>query len=291
MTDPSPKSAQTGILAILAVTVLFACMDATAKVLGETYEPFFVVWARYAGQAVGTLLVFAPRLRQVLRTTQLKLQVFRSTLLFGATILFFTGFALLPLAEAVAIAQVAPLFIMVMAALVLGERVGPYRWGAVAAGFIGALVIIRPGTEAFDWNALFPLGGAFLFASFSIATRYLGASDTVWTTFVYTGTVGALAASLAVPFFWQTPAVADLPLLVLIGVIGAAGQAMLILAMRFAAASLVAPFLYIQLVWSVSLGYGIFGEIPEAPTLAGAAIVVVAGLVIHWREQVASRRG
>ncbi|MEM1382560.1 MAG: DMT family transporter [Pseudomonadota bacterium] len=284
------SAAQAGILAILAVTVLFVMMDTTAKWLSQSHHPFFVVWARYAGQAVGTLIFFAPRLRQVARTKRLGLQIFRSALLFGATLMFFSGFALMPMTEVAAISQIAPLFIMALAALVLGEKVGLYRWAAVLVGFVGAMVIVQPGTDAFQWAALLPVAGSLLFAGFSIATRYLGGADSTWTTFFYTGMVGAAVASLAVPFFWTMPSMANLPFLLLIGAFGAAGQAMLIVAMQLAPASLVAPFLYVQLIWAAAAGFVVFGEVPSVNTVIGAVMVVAAGLVVHWREQVLARR-
>ncbi len=281
---------QKGVACILAVTVFFGCMDALAKALATKYDPFFVVWARYASQAVAALLIFAPRLREIVRTERLGLQIFRSGLLFAATIMFFAGFAIMPLAEVIAVAQVAPLAITAMAALVLSEKVGPYRWAAVVIGFLGALVILRPGGEGFGWAALLPLGGALSFAAYGVATRFLGSEDSVWTTFFYTGTVGAVAASLAAPFVWTVPAAADLPLLVLVGLFGAGGQAMLILAMSFAPASLLAPFLYVNLVWATLFGFIFFDETPDLYTVLGAAIIVGAGLFVRWRERRAGRR-
>lgn len=264
-------------------------MDATGKFLSQNHDPMFVVWARYAGQAVITLLVFFPRLTTIAKTTNLKLQFIRSGFLFGATLFFFSAFAIMPLAEVTAIAQVAPLLILAMAALILGEKVGKYRWGAVGIGFIGAMIIVRPGSEAFDLAAVLPLGGALCFAAYSISTRYLGSSDSVWTTFFYTGMVGAVGASLMVPFFWSTPQAGAMPWLILIGALGAAGQAMLIIAMRYAPVSLVAPFFYLQLVWSAILGFLVFNDVPASNTVLGAAIVVSAGLIVHWRERVLAR--
>ncbi|MEM6488399.1 MAG: DMT family transporter [Pseudomonadota bacterium] len=283
---PQPAAHGQGILALVGVTLLFGCMDATAKYLGGRYDPFFVVWARYAGQAVATLVIFAPRLATLARTDRPGLQILRSTLLFTATVLFFTGFSLMPLAEASAIGQLTALFITALAALVLGERVGPYRWSAVVAGFLGAMLIIQPGTGALGWAALLPMAGALAFAAYSIATRVLGSGENPWTTFLYTGSVGALAASLAVPWFWSVPAVADLPVFALLAAAGALGQALLIFAMRLAPASLLAPFLYLTVVWAGLNGYLLFDEVPGPATLAGTAVIVGAGLFVHWRESV-----
>jgi drug/metabolite transporter (DMT)-like permease len=273
-----------GLAAILGVTLLFAAMDTTAKFLTERYDPLFVVWARYAGQAAVTLALLAPALPRLARTARPGLQVLRSAFLFTATLLFFAAFARMPLAEVTAIGQTSPILLTALAALVLGERVGPVRWACVGLGFLGALVIVQPGGAAFRWAALLPLAGAFMFAAFNVATRALGRDDGPWTTFFYTGMVGACGATLLLPFVWQAPAPGDLPLLVLVGLLGAGGQAFLIVAMRAAPASHLAPFFYVQLVWAAGFGYLVFGDVPAPTTLLGAAIVVGAGLVVQWRE-------
>lgn len=282
--------ARKGAICIVLVTFCFSGMEACAKVLSETNHPFFVVWARYIGQALATVLILAPRLRSVARTERLWLQIVRSALLFVATIMFFTGFSLLQLAEVTALAQVSPLIITALAALVLGEKVGPLRWSGVAFGFLGALVILRPGFDGVGWAALFPLAGALSFALYSIATRFLGSEDSAWTTFFYTGSVGALAASLVVPLVWATPALSDAPLLALISAFGAAGQALLIFALLYAPAATIAPFLYFGLIWATVLGYLIYGDTPDGFTVLGAAMIVAAGLFVRYRERLRARR-
>ncbi len=275
----------------LLVALMFSAMDATAKALGQRYDPLFAVWARYATQAVGVALIFAPRLGQVARTRRLRLQIMRSGLLFTATVLFFTGFALLPLATVTAVAQIAPLLIVALAALILGEAVGPRRWAGVAVGLAGALVIVRPGLGAVAWAALLPLGGALAYALFNIATRFLGRDEDVWTTFFYTAVVGAVGATMALPFVWQTPRLADLHLFLLVGAFGAVGQLALILALNRAEASALAPYQYSQLIWAALFGWLFFAEIPDLWTAIGAMIIVSAGLFVRWRERIAARRG
>ncbi len=275
-----------GVLAIIGVTLAFASMDAAVKALSPTFDPVFIVWARYIGQAIGTLVLFAPKLSSIVRTGHLPIQILRSALLFTATVCFFSALAIMPLAEVAALAQFSPLLLTALAALVLREHVGIYRWIAVVLGFCGALIIVHPGTGTYGLSALLPLGGALAFASFGIATRFLGGVDSVWTTFFYTSAVGAVLASLAVPFVWKTPALQDAPLLVAAALFGAVGQGLLILAMRFAPASLLAPFLYVQLIWAAMLGYFIFSEVPQPATIAGGAVIVLAGLFVHWRERV-----
>ncbi|MEO1293081.1 MAG: DMT family transporter [Pseudomonadota bacterium] len=279
-----------GPLLMTVATLFLGMMDTTVKWLSTSYEPLFIVWARYMSQAVAVALVFAPSLRSVMRTQRLGLQVMRSGFLFVATMLFFTGLSLMPLADVHAIAQTAPLMITGMAALILGEKVGPWRWLGVGLGFLGALIVIRPGSGLFGWAALLPIGASVAFAALNIATRFLGRDESVWTTFFYTGLVGAAGASLIVPFAWQTPEMADVPLLILAGLFGAVGQLFLILALSAAPAAIVAPFNYTALLWAIAFGAFVFGTVPDHWTLLGAAVIVGAGLFVQWRERLAARR-
>ncbi|MEL6977642.1 MAG: DMT family transporter [Pseudomonadota bacterium] len=287
------------VLLVVTVTFFFSCMDSAAKALSERYEPFFVVWARYVVQAVLVTLLLAPRLGRLARTKQLGLQILRSSLLFAATMMFFYGFSVMKLADVIAVAQVSPLAITAMAALLLGERVGPWRWLGVGLGFIGALVILRPGLGEAGWTTLYPLGGALFFAAYGVSTRALGPDENPWTTFFYTGLVGAIVASLAAPFLLSAGLGAEIAapgadeaswrvdalLFLAAGVFGALGQGVLILAFSLAPASLLAPYFYSGLLWSILFGYVLFGEWPDAFTFAGAAIILGAGLFVQWRER------
>lgn len=278
---------QTGMLCVLVATLVFVTMDILAKSLASRYEPLFVVWARYMGQAATAVIAFGPSLGRRMATGKPGLQILRSGFLFCATILFFFAFRALPLAVVNSVAQVAPLIITAMAALFLGEKVGVHRWTSVAFGFLGALVILRPGFGA-GWEVLLPLAGAFAFASYSISTRFLADHDSTWTTFLYTGIVGAAVASLIAPFVWETPDWADMPAFVAIGLVGGLGQLLLILAFSYAPASVLAPFLYIGLLWAILAGMFVFGEEPDATTFIGAGMIVAAGLYVRYRE---GRRG
>ncbi|MEP1444142.1 MAG: DMT family transporter [Hyphomicrobiales bacterium] len=275
---------QKGIFCIIGTTLCFAMMDTMAKTMGQRYDPFFVVWTRYVSQAVLTLLIFAPTLHIYGKTNKLGLQIIRSILLFGATCCFFSGFAVMAMVDVIAVAQVVPLIITGLAALVLAEKVGPYRWLGVVFGLIGALIILRPGFSGIGLAVLFPLGGAFFFATYSVATRFLGGADHVWTTFIYTGVAGAVGATIAVPFFWSTPDLVDIPALAFMGVLGGGGQLLLIFAFGYAAASLLAPFLYASMVWAALIGFFIFNEVPDAWTITGACMIVFAGLYVRHRE-------
>jgi drug/metabolite transporter (DMT)-like permease len=273
-----------GILLIVAAILMFSFVDATAKALTPRFDTVQVVWARYAGQTLWTVLIFFPRLPALLATDRLGLHLLRSALIFGSTVFFFAAIARLQLAEATAIFEVAPVIITLLGVLILKERVGIRRWLGVAAGLVGALVIIRPGTEVFAPAALLPLAAATCFAGYSIATRFLGPEENPYRSLLYTALVGTVAATVALPFFWTAPAPAEAALMLGLGGVGMLGQLFLILALRHAPASLIAPFAYCSLVFNTAWGFLFFAEVPDRWTVAGGIVIVGAGLYIWHRE-------
>ena len=273
-----------GILLFSAAILLFSLMDVIAKTMTSRYEPLMVVWARYASQTFWTLILFSPRLRRLLVTRHFFLQLLRSAFLFMATICFFTSLRYLQLAEAVAIFEVAPLAITALSVLILKETVGIRRWVAVVLGLVGALVIIRPGTEAFQPAAVFPLGAAVCFAAYTISTRFLGKDEPAATSFLYTTLIGTVAGTLFLPWVWATPEASDIPVLATFGMIGGLGHYLLILAFTSTQASVLAPFNYLGLVLSATWGLAFFSEWPDQWTWLGAAIIVGSGLYVWYRE-------
>jgi len=198
---------------------------------------------------------------------------------------FFWGLRFLPLAEAVALAFLAPLFVASLSVPLLGETVGPRRWAAVGVGFLGMLVMLRPGAEVFRWEALLPAAAAFGYALAMILTRRLSRQDSN-AAIVFWGTLlGCLVSSLFLPFAWRTPPLADLGLLAMMGVVGSLSMYVLTVAYRAAPAAVVAPFEYSALLWGVLLGWLIWRELPDAWVWAGTAVIVAAGLYILHREQ------
>ena len=171
-----------------------------------------------------------------------------------------------------------------MAALLLGEQVDEWRWAGVAIGFVGAMLVLRPGFSDWGWAAAFPLAAALLFAGFTIATRSLSSSEDPWTTFVYTGVVGLIAASAIAPWIWAAPGLDDLPALVAMGLLGAIGHGALIFAFSRAPASALAPYLYVSLIWAMLFGYAFFGDAPDVWTIAGSATIVGAGVFVQFSE-------
>lgn len=283
----SPEARGAGL--VILATVVFGTMDMLAKVLTQRYDPIQVVWARYVGQAALVALMVAPRIGRVARTRHLGLQVLRSAFLFGSTMAGFFAFAVLPLATVVAVFQVAPLMITAAAAVILGETVGPRRWAGVAAGFLGALIIVRPGTSVFDPASLLPLLGALCFAGYTISTRVLGRDEGFWTTFLYSAGLGAALSSLWVPLVWITPTPVDALLMLVMALIGTGGQFLLIAAFANAQASALAPFTYFSLIVAAVLGYVVFSDLPDGPTVAGAAVIVGSGLYVWHRERMRAR--
>lgn len=275
-----------GAIGMCAAMFVFICMDAVAKHLAASVPPMQVVWARYTGQTVLIAIIFLPSLARLVRTSSPKLQLLRSVLLFATTSLFFTGLETLPLAEATALMEIAPLLVTLLAALVLGERVGPRRWAGVAAGLVGALIILRPGIAVLQPAALLIVLAALSLAAYQVATRAMAGADSIWTTMLYTTLVGAIAASCALPWIWVTPDLETALLLVAIGPIGFVGHLALVWALSQAEASALAPFSYSQLIWSITLGWLAFGEFPDGPTLVGAGVIVCAGLYVWHRERV-----
>jgi drug/metabolite transporter (DMT)-like permease len=273
-----------GIALFLLAVLLFSIMDTMAKELSTRQDALQVVWARYTGQTVCAVAILLPRLRQHLATDLMWLQLLRSALLFGATLFFFIALGQLQFAEATAIFQIAPLVITILSVVVLAESVGPRRWFGVLAGLVGALVIIRPGSEVFSVYALFPAIAAVSFAGYSIATRFLGHGESPYTSLLYTTLVGTLVASLALPFFWSPPQGPDWLLMAGMGAVGLVGQLCLILALGQAPASILAPFVYLGLAFNALWGFALFAEVPDGWTVTGAAIIVGAGLYVWHRE-------
>jgi len=223
--------------------------------------------------------VFAPLMgRKIFRANHLPWQIARGLILVFCTGLSFTGLRFMPLAEFTAISFVTPLIITLLAGPLLGEKVGLARWGAVALGFAGVLIIIRPGSGIFGWAALLPLTLSCANAMFQILTRkYAGVDDPV-TTLFFSGLAGAVLASVAVPFVWKTPVLAHWPALLLMGVLGGGGHLLLVLCFRRAPASVLAPFSYAQLAFATLIGVLIMGHVPDRWSLIGMGVIALAGL-------------
>jgi drug/metabolite transporter (DMT)-like permease len=273
-----------GILLMLATMAFFVAADTTAKVLTQTYPAAQIVWGRFAFNFLIVAVCVGPGLLRAFRTRRPLLQLARSVLQVGSTASFFGALFFLPIATAITLAFLQPLLITALSVPLLGERVGPRRWAAIACGFLGVMIIMRPGA-AMEWAALLPLATAAFSALYQLATRAVAAVDPVMTTLFYTAALGTLLSSAAVPFFWQAPDLAGWCLLAMVGLLSGVGHLLMIRAYALASASLLAPFTYTQLVWATLFGFLVFGDVPDGWTAGGAAVIVGSGLYVFHRER------
>ena len=287
-----PPSVTAGLPFLLAATISFGFLDSVAKLLTQTYDPLQVTWGRFTFALV-IVLPFALRLamRGGLRSRRPGLQLLRASLLAACNFMFFIAIQTMQLAEVQAIAFIAPLLVTALAALILGERVGLRRWLAVAAGLVGVAVILRPGSGLLHWAAFFAVAQAVINALFHLTTRAIAAHDPPQLTFVYTATVGAVVATPFVPMVWVWPTATDWLLMGVTGLAGALGHLFMILALRRAEASSLAPYMYLQLPWITFLGWMMFGHLPDSWTILGAAIVIGSGIYVYSRERYLRRVG
>lgn len=285
-----PRPAQTaGIVFLLAAIIGFTLMDATAKHLTRTYSPAQIVWARFLGNLLIFLAIFRGRVFVLMRSRQPGLQLARAGMQLASVGLFFTALQFIGLAEATAIMDLNPVLITLGAALFLGEAIGPRRIAGIAAALIGALIIIRPGLGVFQPAALLPLAGAFTYAAGALLTRIVRA-DSVATSVLWSAVLGTVATSALVPFFWLPVAAGDLSAFAALALFGPASQYFLVRAFTVAEAGVLAPFGYTGLVWAGFWGWLFFGQLPDRWTVAGAALIVGAGLYVWSREAGAARK-
>jgi len=290
---PRRGSLMLGIGMTLLAIGLFAAMDTIGKVLMARYSFQQVVWARYFFQCALMLLCLPwLGLPGLLRTRRHALQIGRGLLLLVATGCMYGAIRVVPLADAYTITFVAPLLVTALSVPLLKERVGWRRWSAVVVGFIGVLIVIRPGFGEVPWQLLLPLVTAACFALYQILTRLISVDpcETPFVMLFYLAWVGAAAMTLIVPFSWQPVALADWPWLVAIGGIGALGHLILIRALVIAPASLIAPFTYSQIIWALIAGYFVFGDRPDRWMLLGCTVIVASGLFVFYREAVLGKR-
>ena len=273
-----------GILWMLLASLMFTSINACGKYLSLDYDVVQVIWARYVFHMVILALYLRTRFPAALVTSRPRMQGLRSLMTMIATSLILVSVHLMPLAEVSAILFLAPLFVTALSSPLLGERVGPRRWGGVAVGFAGALLIIRPGIEVVQLAILVPFAGAAMMALYQIATRIMGRTDSALTSVVYTPVAGTLVFSTAVPFFWGTPDVEGWLVMLLIGAFGAAAQACQIKALHAARAATVVPILYVNLIWATFFGFVLFANLPDIWTVLGAGVITASGLYIFRRE-------
>ena len=280
------KSKTFPILLMIGAIFCFASMDATAKYLMKEIGPAQTIWARYTVQAILVTVLILPKINIYGKTKYPKLQFLRSVALMMATTLFFFAFSKLGLAEASAIFNISPVLITLGAFLFLREQIGPRRVIGIFVSLLGALIIIRPGSGVFTIYALLPLGAAIFYSTYSLVTRFVGADESPWTSLFYSAIFGAICYSIYIVFHWNPMSSNALLLTIIIGLFGTAGHICLIRALTLGEASLVAPFIYTNLLFTTIWGLVLFGNFPDFWTICGALIIVVAGVYVWARDRV-----
>ena len=275
------------IALIVVASACFSAVDVTVKHLSQRYPVPLLVWARWGVQTLVLLALMGPKMRlDLVRTTRLPLHLVRGAVLIASSLCFFSALSYLPLAEATALNYTAPMLVTLMAAWFLHERLTRPRWAFVAAGFVGMLLIVRPGTEMLTPAALLALAAAALYATFQIMTRKL-AGENLMVLMMYPSLVGSVLLSAAIPFFhfdaWYPST--DLIAFVGLGITGALGHLLFVQAFQRASASAIAPFTYMQLVWSTLAGWLLFATFPDGWTLTGIIVIAGSGVVLTWYER------
>jgi drug/metabolite transporter (DMT)-like permease len=281
-----------GVLLHIVGLWVLSCLDATGKYLAMVGVPVLLVcWVRYAVHTILSSAILLPRRGLgLLHTTSLRGQVVRGLLMILTTVLFFSVLKRVPLAEATAMNFMAPVMLLALAPWLLGEPHRLHRWCGVALGFVGMLLVVRPGTGLDLMGIVLGLATALSFACFQVATRRLSHDDPLTTNY-YGGLIGTLGLTLALPWFWQIPDLTPLQwgLLLSTGVSGAIGHGLQSAAYARTPATLLAPYSYLQILSAVGLGWAAFGQLPDATTALGIAIICAAGIGVAGVERRLSR--
>ena len=261
-------------------------MDTIAKYLSADISFLQITWARYFFTVVFALpFMFFFFRKNLIWTTQPKLQTLRGLLLFFANILFFYSISIISMAKALTLAFVAPLITTALSPFLLNEKVGLRRWSAVIVGFIGSLIVIRPGFLDFNLATVAGLGTGFFYGLYLIVTRKLHTSDNPLLTLLLTGVVGLLIGSFIVPFVWINLSINQWLLLALMGIFACLGHFFLILSLKYADASKLAPLGYFEIVTNIILGYYFFSDFPDGLSWLGLLIIIFSGIYISFREK------
>ncbi|WP_417687171.1 DMT family transporter [Roseibium sp.] len=284
---PTEQAPLKAIGLILLACLCFSGLDATAKYLSQTLPPLQIVWVRFVTHVILALVLFKVwKNPGLFKTGRPVFQVVRALALLGTTIGNFLAVQHLQLAETMSILFAAPFVVTALAGPILGEWVGWRRWAAIIVGFCGVLVVTQPGTGQIHWAAIYSVMAMLLYAVYALMTRVLAATDSSASMLLISAVVASLAMAPAGLTVWVAPGdLFEWGLLLSTGVYGCIGHWIFIQAHRLAPAPVLAPFIYVQIVWMVSLGYLVFNDVPTATTILGASIVVASGLYILYREQ------
>ena len=274
------------ILNLLAWPML-AIMDGFAKYLSSTIPILQITWSRYFFTVVIALPIILLFFRKNFKwPNEPKLQLIRGLLLFFANILFFYSISIIPLAKALTLAFIAPLIVTALSPILLNEVVGFRRWAAVITGFVGSLIVIRPGFMEINLASIAALGTGVLYGLYLIVTRKLNKSEHPLLTLLLTGVVGAIIGTILMPQVWVQPSISEWYMMFAIGLFASIGHLLLILSLMYADASKLAPFGYFEIVPNMIIGYFFFNNFPDHFHFIGLLIIISSGIYIFRREMI-----
>ena len=274
----------------LLAWVMLPIMDGFAKYLSADLPVLQITWARYFFTVAFTFpVMFVFFRKNLVWTDKPKLQFIRGLILLTANICFFYAISIISLAKALTLAFVAPLIVTAFSPIFLGERVGFRRWSAVIIGFIGSLVVIRPGFVEINLASIAALGTGVMYGFYLIITRKLSTSDNPLLTLLLTGVVGAIIISFVMPFVWVKPNFNQWSIMAAIGIFACLGHFFLILSLKYADASKLAPFSYFEIITNIIIGYYFFSDFPDNWTFFGLFIIVLSGIYISRRENIVKK--
>ena len=274
----------------LLAWVMLPIMDGFAKYLSSDLPVLQITWARYFFTVAFTLpVMFFFFRKNLVWTDKPKLQLIRGLILLTANVCFFYSISIISLAKALTLAFIAPLIVTAFSPIFLGEKVGFRRWSAVIIGFIGSMVVIRPGFVEINLASLAALGTGVMYGFYLIITRKLSSSDNPLLTLLLTGVVGAIIISFVMPFVWIKPTLNQWSMMAAIGIFACVGHLFIILSLKYADASKLAPFSYFEIVTNIIIGYYFFSDFPDKWTFLGLFIIILSGIYISRRENIVKR--
>ena len=274
----------------LLAWVMLPIMDGFAKYLSSDLPVLQITWARYFFTVAFTLpIMFFFFRKNLVWTDKPKLQLIRGLILLTANVCFFYSISIISLAKALTLAFIAPLIVTAFSPIFLGEKVGFKRWSAVIIGFIGSMVVIRPGFVEINLASLAALGTGVMYGFYLIITRKLSSSDNPLLTLLLTGVVGAIIISFVMPFVWIKPTLNQWSMMAAIGIFACVGHLFIILSLKYADASKLAPFSYFEIVTNIIIGYYFFSDFPDKWTFLGLFIIILSGIYISRRENIVKK--
>lgn len=294
LSNPHEKQVQNvkGIILMALGFFSLAACDTQAKMLTSELPPFQVAWFRQLGLLIGVLALLAHQGPGLLRTAKPFVQIGRGVAAAASALLFISGVGFVPLADAVAVTFISPFIVTILGAVMLGEHVGARRWIAVAVGFIGMLIVIRPGMGVFHPAIFFIVGAACTFGFRQVLSRWLSGADGVMTTVAYTSITSSLIISFTLPFVWESPdSLRVWAICAGMAICAGLGEVFIIRALDIGQAVALAPVHYTMIIWGTFYGFIVFGELPDSWTIVGCAIIVASGLYTVHRERLRKAGG